>query len=436
MSDTERSGYIFPRVLIPASGVNLEKWACVACDQFTAQPEYWEDVAKQVGSAPSAYHIIMPEVYLNRDDIDEFIINKDRTMQNYIANGILEALPDGVVLTERHLPGALRKGIILAVDLEEYSFDKDKQSLIRPTEQTVVTRIPPRAAVRRAAMIESPHIMLLINDENDSVIGPLHEHRDKLNKIYDFQLMKGGGRIEGWLAEGNRYIQQVTNALENLDRKDNLLFLVGDGNHSLATAKMVWEEIKPQLTEWERESHPARFAMCEVVNMNDPAIEFHPIHRVFFNVNPADCAHFTAERLKSRGIDSKLVFGRWNPSLRDGAGNRQIPFRYHDGAGKIIILDAESELIAAQLEPIFDEYLKLNPSASIDYIHGNEAFLRLTSNYDCIGFYMEAVNKEELFDLIEKYGVLPRKTFSMGEAEDKRYYLECRMLTDAEYTKE
>lgn len=436
MANDIRRGYIFPRILIPSGQVNPSKWACIACDQYTSEPEYWEDVSKHVGSSASALHIIMPEVYLNKENLEERVSKMNRTMRDYISNGVLEALPEGVVLTERHLPGALRKGILLAVDLEEYSFDKGAKALVRPTEQTVLERIPPRAAVRRSAMIESPHIMLLIDDEEDSVIGSLHEKREELSKIYDFPLMKDGGRIEGWLAEGESYINSVSDALDNLKLKDNLMFLVGDGNHSLATAKAVWEEIKPELTEWERESHPARYALCEVVNIADSAIEFHPIHRVLFNVNPADCAHFTAERLRSRGVDSKLVFGRWNPSLVSENGKRLVPFKYHDGAGKIIIESHEDELTTALIQPVLDEYLKLNPASQIDYIHGDEAFLKLTSRYDCIGFYMDAVKKEDIFGLIEKYGVLPRKTFSMGEAADKRYYLECRMLTDAVYAQE
>lgn len=429
MKDTKEWGYVIPQVLLPAQDVSMEKWACVACDQFTSQPEYWQKVEKFVGNAPSTLHMVLPEVYLESDNVAQCIDDLKTEMHEYLNQGIMGLLPEGIVLTERHLGNKLRKGILLAMDLEQYDFKIENKPMIRATEQTVLSRIPPRMKIRSGAEIELPHIMLLMDDPQDSVIGPLHIQRTSLKKLYDFDLMMGGGRIEGWLVDESKLINGVNEAIAGLADRDNMLFCVGDGNHSLATAKAVWDEVKQDLSEEQRENHPLRFALCEIINLRDKAVEFMPIHRVLFGVNPSGCVQFVVERLRERGRNAKLVFGRWRTEIEHD-GTYQIPFLYHDGAGRIIIENPQHPLAVGEVQEIFEEYVAQNSQSCIDYIHGDEAFLALAKEYDNLGFYFEPMEKSEFFDLVIACGVLPKKTFSLGEAEQKRYYLEGRLLTD------
>ncbi len=433
MRDTKPLGYTIPEILVPAEEINLKKWSCVACDQFTSQPEYWRDVEKQVGAAASSLHIMLPEVFLENSHVDEMIDEMNATMREYLKDGVLEALPRGVVLTERHIGGKVRKGVLLAIDLEQYDYDISRKPMIRATEETVLARIPARVKIRRGACLEMPHIMLLIDDEQDNVIGNLHLQRGSLKKIYDFELMKNGGRLEGWLCDSEKQLDEMAAALAGLKRRDNMLYCVGDGNHSLATAKTIWNEAKRNMTPAEQQNHPLRFALCEVINLRDRAVEFMPIHRMIFNVNPAACAQFVVERLKENGRDAKLVFGRWNPSTLGEGESFIIPFRYHEGAGKLVIENPRHPLAVGEVQDIFEEYVAQAAGSRIDYIHGDEAFNQLAGGYDAIGFYFDALKKEQFFDLIVACGVLPKKTFSLGEAEGKRYYMECRLLTYAQY---
>ena len=430
MKDTSKLGFTVPESMVPAQAIDHKKWSCVACDQFTSQPEYWAKVEKLVGNAPSSLHIMLPEVYLEDDHVAEQIAHMKNVMQDYLYDNVLDKLERGIILTERHMGNKVRKGILLAMDLEQYDWDISKKPMIRATEQTVLSRIPPRVAIRRGAVLEMPHIMLLIDDPDDTVIGNLHIQRGSMKKIYDFDLMMGGGALEGWLAE-EKLVDQTIDAISHLDKKDNMLFCVGDGNHSLATAKTIWEETKTELTPEEQENHPLRYALCEVINLRDRAVEFMPIHRLFFGVNPSECAYYVVEKLNAAGKNAKLVFGRWNPSVEAPDGAYVIPFKYHDGAGKIIIENPSHPLAVGEVQDIFEEYLTVAKSGSIDYIHGDEAFLELSNEYDAIGFYFDALQKSDFFDLIVKCGVLPKKTFSLGEAEQKRYYMECRLLVDS-----
>ncbi len=431
MIDAKQLGFTVPEVLLPAENVNLKKWACVACDQFTSQPEYWAEVEKQVGAAGSALHIMLPEIYLEREDTDDNIAHMKQVMADYLADGVLELLPRGIVLTERHIGGKLRKGILLAMDLEQYSYEAGEKPMIRATEQTVLSRIPPRVKIRRGALVEMPHIMLLIDDEADEVIGGLHMQRGSLKKLYDFELMMDGGRIEGFLADEPKQIQGVVEAIARLPKRDNMLYCVGDGNHSLATAKTIWDEAKKNLSPEQCENHPLRYALCEIINLRDRAVEFMPIHRMLFGVNPSACAQFVVEKLKERGRDAKLVFGRWNPSTATEEGHFIIPFIYHDGAGKIIIENPSHPLAVGEVQDILEEFASQSKSSSIDYIHGDETLIDMArTKYDAVGFFFDALDKARFFDLLIQCGVLPKKTFSLGEAEEKRYYMECRMLTE------
>ncbi len=244
MKDTKELGFMIPEILVPAEEINLKKWSCVACDQFTSQPEYWKDVEKQVGQAASTLRIMLPEVYLEADNVDERISGMKQVMQDYVEQGVLEALPQGIMLVERHIGNKVRKGILLAMDLERYDYDIAKKPMIRATEETVLARIPARVRIRDGACVEMPHIMLLIDDEEDAVIGGLHMQRDSLKKIYDFDLMKGAGRSEGWLADGEKQMGETAEAISRLKRRDNMLYCVGDGNQSLATAKTIWDDAK------------------------------------------------------------------------------------------------------------------------------------------------------------------------------------------------
>ena len=433
MEERKEQGFKIPRVLLPAENINLAKWACIACDQFTSQPDYWKAVERLVGNAPSTLHITLPEIYLEDEDVGSHIADMKETMHAYLEDGVLQELPQGVVLTERHIGGKVRKGVLLAMDLEQYDYRIGHRPLLRATEQTVLSRIPPRAEIRRGAAVELPHVMLLMDDEKDSVIGPLHTQRNTLPKLYDFDLMMDGGRIEGWFVDNPRLLEDLTAALMELPRRDNMLFCVGDGNHSLATDKAIWEEAKETLSIEEQKDHPLRYALCEIINLRDRAVEFMPIHRVMFGVNAAGCVQYLVERLREKGKKAKLVFGRWRSEIEHD-GTYQIPFLYHDGAGRIIIENPEHPLAIGEVQEVFEDYIRENPSAKLDYIHGDEAFMELSRQYDNIGFYFEAMEKSEFFDLIVKCGVLPKKTFSLGEAEEKRYYLEGRLI--APYAKE
>ncbi len=437
MINPKELGFIVPEVLVPAESINLKKWSCVACDQFTSQPEYWAEVEKLVGPAASTLHIMLPELYLDQADTDAHITRMKQVMNDYLADGILEMLPRGILLTERFLGNKVRKGILLAMDLEQYDYDISQKPMIRATEETVLARIPARVKIRRGAVLEMPHIILLIDDAEDTVIGNLHMQKGSLKQVYDCDLMMNGGRVEGYLADEEKQIDETIGALSHLKRRDNMLYCVGDGNHSLATAKTIWDEAKKTLSPEERENHPLRFALCEIINLRDRAVEFMPIHRMLFNVNPSGCAQFVVEKLKERGRDAKLLFGRWNTATKTEDGGFVIPFLYHDGAGKIIIENPKHPLAVGEVQEILEEYIAEIKNSKIDYIHGNDTFVEMAkTKYDTIGFYFDALNKADFFDLIVQCGVLPKKTFSLGEAEEKRYYMECRMLVETDVAEE
>lgn len=420
MESTRSQGYIVPELLVPGPGASYEKWSCIACDQYTSQPEYWADAAKAAADSPSALHMILPEVYLEEDDVPERTEKMQRTMHAYLKEGVFEELPPGIMLTERRLEGGVRSGLMLAMDLEQYSWVISEHPLIRASEKTVLERIPPRVRARKGAPLEMPHIMLLIDDPEDTVIGPLHEKRGSLKKIYDFDLMKNGGHIEGWLATDEADLDGVAKALAALPRHENMLYCVGDGNHSLATAKTIWDEYKKTISDDEREMSPMRYALCEVVNLHEPAVEFLPIHRVFFDVDAEDLVNFTVQKLNDSGQEARIT---------DGApGPFDIPFLSGKRSGTISIAKPSHPLAAGVLQPIFDEYLEARPNARIDYIHGDSVLEELSRKKDAAGFHFPPVPKDGFFDLLIRCGVLPRKTFSIGEADDKRFYLEARAI--------
>ena len=397
-------------ILLPAPNVDLAKWAVVACDQFTAQPEYWERADALVGDAPSALRLVLPEVWLGESEARIPAIRE--AMNRCLSDGTLApAVKDGFVLVERQTQAGTRPGLVAALDLEAYDYAPGSERLIRATEGTVLERVPPRAKVRAGAPVELPHVMMLIDDPGMTVIEPLLGKKDALRPLYDFDLMLGGGRIRGWAVEGadTRAVTAAVDAL--LEKADGLLYAVGDGNHSLAAAKRCWEEISRTLTPAQRENHPARYALVELVNLATPALVFEPIHRALFGVDPAGLIAEYRAYLEANGADA-------------GAGDDLVAF---DGAGREWRFRSEAHPLRL-LQAFLDGYLARHPEAAIDYIHGEDALRALVTRPDTLGFMPRAFDKAELFGYIRQFGTLPRKTFSMGEATDKRYYLEARRI--------
>lgn len=397
------------RILLPAEGVAPEKWAVVACDQFTAQPDYWQAAEAIVGDSPSTLRVTLPEIYLGESDAR--VPGIHAAMAEYLASGVLAEAVHGFVLIERTTPAGVRPGLVVALDLEAYDFSKGSTSLIRATEGTVPSRVPPRARIRAGAQLELPHVMMLIDDPACTVIEPLYARRDGLRSLYDFELMLNGGHLRGWAVEGNQ-TDGVFAAIEALCAAcDGLLYAVGDGNHSLAAAKQCWMQLKETLPAAEQENHPARYALVEMVNLACPALVFEPIHRVVFNVDTKALAAALCEHLTANGMTA-------------GSGD------------DLVVFDADSELRFASvqhplnaLQGFLDDYLAAHPEAEIDYIHGDEALRKLVAGHpNTMGFMPRTFDKTELFPAVRSWGALPRKTFSMGEATEKRYYMEARRI--------
>ncbi|MBQ9087073.1 MAG: DUF1015 domain-containing protein [Clostridia bacterium] len=416
--------YTPAEILLPDfKSVSPDRWAVVACDQFTSEPEYWEAAEHYVSDAPSTLRMILPEVYLSEAKSRIPAINK--TMKQYTKE-ILVPHKDAMILIERiQSDGSVRRGILLAVDLEAYDYRKGASSLIRATEATVIERIPPRVAIRRGATIELPHIMLLIDDPQKTVIEPLLGHTQG-RVAYDTELMLKGGHLKGTFLTHDEQ-KRVSQALSELiapaqmeARYGNadlppLLFAVGDGNHSLASAKAVYEEIKERLGPEKASSHPARFALAEVVNIHDPALKFEPIYRVMFGVNPKDvvtCLKSYLQRLNGNAAPQEIFYRH---TSQTGALRAETPVR---------------QLTVGTLQDFIDDYLASHPDAEVDYIHGEESVKALTQKENSIGFLFSGMAKNELFRTVIFDGALPRKTFSMGHAEDKRYYMECRAIAE------
>ena len=423
-------------MLFPAEGVDLTRWAVIACDQYTSQRDYWQAVEALVGDAPSTLHITLPEVYLEDADVAGRIEAIHRNMEQYLADGILTELPAGMMLLERRTGGAHgRRGLVMEFDLEAYDYRPDSASLIRPTEKTVVERIPPRLAVRRGASIELPHIMLLIDDPNRTVIEPLFALTGVLRKQYDVELMQNGGHLNGWFIPEGPLTTQVAARLDALNSKESfdarygltgdhpiLAYAVGDGNHSMATAKANWEEIKATLSPAERENHPARFVLAELVNIHDESLVIEGIHRALFGVDPeavlAAAKAFFAAHDATATIDDAP-----RPDCQS------FPIRYGEKTVCLNVDHSPWALPVASLQNFLDDLLPAVPDARIDYIHGLDALDSLGAQPGCMGFRLPDPSKTDLFRGVILDGVLPRKTFSMGEAHEKRFYMEARKIT-------
>lgn len=426
-----------PRILLPGQGTDLTKWAVVACDQYTSQPEYWKQVEDLVGPSPSTFRLILPEAYLEDPAYAHANGKIWKTMDKYLADNIFASPRKGFVLVERMTSrGAVRKGLMVCLDLERYDFRQGSTSLVRATEGTVIERLPPRVAIRKGAGLESPHIMVLIDDPAQTVIEPLF--RKNPEKIYDFELMMGGGHIRGYLAEDPETINSIAGSLAAMgDRnafnsrygvkdREVLLYAMGDGNHSLAAAKVFWEQVKSGAQDKTAiMNHPARYALVELVNVHDEGLEFEPIHRVVFNA--------TLEAL----VDAmKTYFGKDGMSfaVNEGSvpdrtpGTQVIPFTAQGKKGAITIGHSKWNVEVGSLQSFLDAYCTDHPETRIDYIHGDDVVAGLSSKPDTVGFLLPAFSKHELFKTIILDGLLPRKAFSMGHAEEKRFYLECRKI--------
>lgn len=388
----------------------MKKWACIACDQYTSEPEYWEDAERIVGDAPSALRLILPEIYLEKTD--EKVPQINSAMEKYLG-GVFEEHKDSMIYLERTLKsGKVRRGLIGKIDLEHYDYTKGAKSLVRATEGTVLERIPPRVRIREAAPVELPHIMILIDDPARTVIEPLSGVCTDI--AYDFDLMKNGGHVKGTFVPDS-VKNRVMGALDALAVGESpLLFAVGDGNHSLATAKACWEKLKPTLTEAERAVHPARYALCEIVNIHDEALGFEPIYRVVFGV---DASELISELRAFAG------------SLPDsGIPVQEITCVSAAGEEKVVFGSPTSFLPVGTLQKFLDGYIAAHPGAKIDYIHGEGSARKLAGADGAVGFLFRGMEKSELFPTVVADGALPRKTFSMGEADDKRFYIEARRI--------
>ncbi len=388
----------------------MKKWACVACDQYTSEPDYWERVGKFVGDAPSTLRVTLPEIWL--DEAGKRIPGINRTMRGYL-DTILEVHPDSMIYLERTLKnGKVRKGLVGAVDLECYDYTKGAKSLVRATEGTVLERIPPRVRIREGAPIELPHIMILIDDPGKTVIEPLSGKA--FEPAYGFDLMENSGHVKGSFVTKKEQDRILASLDKLASGTDPLLFAMGDGNHSLASAKAFWEEIKPTLTGSERLTHPARYALCEIVNIHDDALDFEPIYRVLFGVDPEK-------------VTSELK--NYAKSLPESSLPAQtITVVTTKGGENIVFENPTSFLPVGTLQTFLDDFTKRS-GAKTDYIHGTDSVRKLVSE-NSVGFIFKGMEKSDLFPTVIADGALPRKTFSMGEADDKRFYLEARKITE------
>jgi hypothetical protein len=431
-------GIQIPQVHLPKPGTDLAKWAVIACDQFTSQPEYWNEVEKIVGDAPSTLNLTFPEVYLEKPGGEERIRDIQAAMRKYMDEGILQP-QDGFVYVERTVAGRTRKGLVLCLDLEAYDYNKGSSSLIRATEGTIVDRLPPRMKIREGALLELPHILVLIDDPNRTVIEPLSAAKSKLEKLYDFDLMLESGHLAGYGVD-QEIEGQVVEALRGLampetfaekygiDKKQPvLLFAMGDGNHSLATAKAIWEKIKPQVGM----DHPARFALVEIENVHDEGLDFEPIHRVLFGLmkdlftelEKTFGSNFSYRLVASVEEMVKAVDSAKGPSQTIGVvgGGK--------GFGVMEIVHPSSNLPVGTLQSFLDVFLKEGGAEKIDYVHGQAVTVKLGSQPGNAGFYLPGMSKSDLFKTVILDGALPRKTFSMGEAREKRFYMEARKIS-------
>ena len=401
----------------------MHKWSVVACDQYTSEPEYWNEVKNIVGNEPSTLNLTLPEIYLEDNNVEERITNINKNMRDMLDNNLFNEYQNSMIYLERtQNDGKVRDGLIGIVDLEEYSYEKGSQTLIRATEKTIIERIPPRVKVRQNALLELPHIMILIDDERKNIIESLKNKVTDTDIVYDFNLMQKGGHIKGYKLNDST-INEVIDKIGQLAEKDYfekkydvkdkgiLLFAMGDGNHSLATAKACYENLKKTMKEEKYLNHPARYALVELVNLHSDALEFEAIHRVIFNTNVNDL------------INSLYKFY----NINENGNGQKFELITKDFDKVLYIENPKSNIAVGSIQLFLDEYLK-NHEGKIDYIHGEETTKEMGSKVNNVAFIFDAMDKNDLFKTVILDGALPRKTFSMGHSYDKRYYLEARKI--------
>lgn len=428
-------GLLIPEIYLPIAGMDLRKWATIAVDQFTSQPEYWEEVEQIVGESPSTFRITLPEIYLEQPGVEERIQRIQNTMRAYLDAGLLQPR-EGLIYVERAVGGKTRKGLLLALDLECYDFRQGSTSLIRATEGTIVERLPPRIKIREGAPLELPHILVLIDDPQQTVIEPVAAARDSLEKLYDFDLMLDSGHLTGYAVPDE---SGVVEALRQLARPEVfaakygvspdlpvLLFAMGDGNHSLATAKAIWEKNKSLVGM----NHPSRYALVEIENVHDEALEFEPIHRVLFGLKTDIYAALEAAfgaNYAYRPVENAAAMVA---AVDAGAPNGQLVGFVGGGRGfgLVEIRNPSTNLAVGTVQAFLDPFLKQGGAEKIDYVHGADVTVRLGSQPGNVGIYVPGMAKGDLFKTVILDGALPRKTFSMGEAREKRFYVEARRI--------
>ena len=411
-------------ILLPDMNVDMKKWAVIACDQFTAQPEYWKRVEDYVQEAPSMLRLIYPEIYLNTDDRQAYtdrIAAIQNEMSAYLKDEVLkERVHQGYVLTVRQTSAGERIGLVAELDLEKYDYHVGTDAPVRATEATVKERIPVRVGIREGASLESPHVMVLMDDPKKQLLEELYEERTGFEKLYDTELMEDGGHVTGYAVTGV-YAERVSARLQQMEAACPGIFLaVGDGNHSLASAKTCWENAKKDLTEEEQTDHPMRYALVEAVNLYSPSLLFYPIHRVLYNCDDNTLANGFAEYLKKQ--DMRLA-------QTDDDAQADVTFLYKENKSSYKIGNRAGHLPVELLQKYLDEYLKEYPEQKLDYVHSEVAAEHIAKDGRGCAMILGAFDKSSLFDAIEAGGVLPRKTFSIGEDIQKRYYMECRKLT-------
>ena len=425
--------FVPAEILLPDEKTDLGRWACVACDQFTSEPEYWQQAEEVVGAAPSALRLVLPEVYLGGADEAERVAAIQAAMADY-AKTVLTRRVNGFVYLERtQMDGSIRAGLLGAVDLEAYSYEKGSRPVVRPSENTVVERIPPRLRVRRGASLELPHVMMLVDDAEKTLIEPLAALKGSLPKLYEGELMLGGGHIEGWAVEDKALCDRLVAAIDRLGSREvfdakypaaagspTLTLAVGDGNHSLATAKAYWEELKSTLPPEQRETHPARWCLAEVCNLYSDSIQIESIPRVLFDVS----ADEVLRQLHAYGEERHLGL-----HLGEAPKGRQsFTLATPDGRETAVSFDTPAEPLAVGTAENFVQQVLANcPGSRVDYIHGDDTARRMVAE-GAVGLILPPFDKADILKGVVLGGVLPRKTFSMGHAEEKRYYLEAREI--------
>ncbi|MBR5047546.1 MAG: DUF1015 domain-containing protein [Eubacterium sp.] len=412
-------------IILPGEKTDPGKWAVVACDQFTSQPEYWNAVEEIVGDSPSTYRLILPEIFLEDEDVDDRLRKINESMHQYEKDGIFRTCQDAMIYVERRdSEGKIRCGIVGAFDLEAYDYHKGSTTLIRATEATMESRIPPRLQVRENALVELPHILILMDDPNKSVIEPLASLKNEMEMIYDFDLMLGGGHINGYLIPEDQQ-NKILKALERLTYPEHfvnkyglkdtpvLAYAVGDGNHSFATAKAYYEQLKAENPDQDLSNHPARYCLAELINLHSPALEFEAINRIITEV---DTEALIGEMTKSLAL-----------SPRETACGQSFQIVVQGRSKTVWIGKATSKLTIGTVQHFLDRYVAEH-GGRMDYIHGNDTVRTLSMKEGSVGLLLPEMEKEDLFPTVILDGALPRKTFSMGHAQDKRYYLECRKI--------